>query len=216
MSQQKTPADGEKPSTDKTAFKANPKKTGEAGIGRILLAGIILVCGLVVAFSGGPKAQALASKVTICHRTHSTTNPYRRITVAQASITKNNGHGDEGVSNTHNKGTGVFDPSFSYPPNAKLWNDIIPDETAGGSASITYNFVDAGLAIYNGTSFDGTDYSGLCTRMTAKEFYDSEVAAGIDPADIFLDLDDQDAAVRRQSRAGSFRKAGRTESTVPP
>ena len=37
-------------------------------------------------------------KVTICHRTHATTNPYRQITVSMSSIVGNgnsgNGHGD--------------------------------------------------------------------------------------------------------------------------
>lgn len=161
------------PNERDTKQNNNHKKSMMSGMARIMLAGVVLLSGLVFAFAGVPEVEAAATKTTICHRTHSTTNPYRRITVANASINKNNGHGDEGASNTHNKGTGVFDPNFSYPPNAKLWNDIIPDETAGGSATIAYNFFGAGLAIYNGTSFDGVDYSGLCKKMTAKEFYDS-------------------------------------------
>jgi len=174
---------------------------------RFILAGAILSGGIVAAGNLGDSVEAAATKITICHRTHSTTNPYRRITVAQAAITKNNGHGDEGASNTHNKGTGVFDPSFSYPPNAKLWNDIIPDETAGGSAAITMNYSGRGAAIYDGTVFDGTDYAGLCGKLSAKEFYDLEVAAGVDPADALADLDEQaaneDEALKR-ALGGSF------------
>ena len=136
---------------------------------RLILAAAIILSATIFAFGGqSPAEAAIVNKITICHRTHSTTNPYRRITVAVAAISKNNGHGDEGASNTHNKGTGVFDPTYSYPPNAKLWNDIIPDETNGGTALLAYNYSGAGAAIYNGTSFDGYDYAGFCTKMTAK------------------------------------------------
>jgi hypothetical protein len=129
---------------------------------RLILAAVIILSATIFAFGGqSPAEAAVVNKITICHRTHSTTNPYRRITVAVAAISKNNGHGDEGASNTHNKGTGVFDPTYSYPPNAKLWNDIIPDETNGGTALLAYNYSGAGVAIYNGTSFDGYDYAGL-------------------------------------------------------
>jgi hypothetical protein len=180
-----------------------------AKIGKLLLAAAILASGFTLGSSLAPKAEAApANKVTICHRTHATTNPYRRITVSLNSITKSNGHGDEGASNTHNKGTGVFDPNYTYPPSEKLWNDIIPDETIdGGSATITMNYFDAGYAIYNGTVFDGYDYAGLCGKMTAKAFYDTELAAGRSPEDIFADLDEQEAnedEALKRALGGSF------------
>lgn len=152
-----------------------------------------------VALPASPVSAAKSTKITICHRTHSVTNPYRRITVARASITKARGHGDQGAQDTHNKATSVnptrivWDPTYSYPDAPrKVWNDIIPDaSTGGGAANIAQNFSGRGLAIYNGTVDGGYDYKNACKKMTAKQFYDSEVAEGQTPADILDDLNDQ-------------------------
>ena len=145
------------------------------------------------------RAEAAAAKITICHRTHSVTNPYRRITVSQNAVTRNNGH--------KNHNAAAFDPSYSYPSNAKNWGDIVPDASAGGSNSIKLNFTDRGLAIYNGSTYNGYNYAGLCGTMTAQEFYDVEIAAGVPSADVLADLDEQDANedyALKQSLGGSF------------
>lgn len=164
-----------------------------------LLAGSLAVAS--AALPASPVSAARSAKITICHRTHAVNNPYRRITVAQSSITKNNGHGDAGARNTHNKAADVnptrivWDPTYSYPdaPN-KVWDDIIPDASAGGgSAGIAKNFTGRGLAIYNGTvDAGGYNHKNTCKKMTAKQFYDSEVAEGQDPAKVLEDLDEQD------------------------
>jgi outer membrane protein OmpA-like peptidoglycan-associated protein len=57
-------------------------------------------------------------RVTLCHRTSAVTNPYRLITVSVSSVFGARGHGSH---------TGApFDPDFAYPPNARVWGDIIP------------------------------------------------------------------------------------------
>lgn len=60
----------------------------------------------------------VGAKVTICHRTNSTTNPYRLITVDEASV-DGLGNGDHFASHTGP----VWDPSQR---NGGDWGDIIP------------------------------------------------------------------------------------------
>lgn len=99
----------------------------------------------------GTNAKALEEendKVTICHRTNSTTNPYRRITVAASSIYKNAGHygHDEIYDGNH-----VFDSTVNYPANRKDWGDIIPADPTGKNRWKALNWTTLGQAIYNGT-----------------------------------------------------------------
>ncbi|MEN9751610.1 MAG: hypothetical protein RLZZ600_657 [Actinomycetota bacterium] len=149
-----------------------------------------------------------ASRVTICHRTHSVTNPYRMITVSKNSVNgplnnpgSNNAVGDH-AGYVHNKyaKTGsharaypsnphVFDSTFAYSGPNKVWEDIIPPFTQGSTEYDGFNWSDEGKAIYFGTG----DSAGLCRKMTAREFYDSEVAAGEDPKDVLADLREQEA-----------------------
>lgn len=83
-------------------------------------------------------------RVTICHRTHATTNPYRMITVSASSIVGSaaagspvRGHGKHATdAKRYNPDLyGTFDSTKTYAPNAKLWGDIIPpfkDKSTGG------------------------------------------------------------------------------------
>lgn len=139
-----------------------------------------------------------STKVTICHRTHATTNPYVRITVAQSSIgNAANKHGgskhDQWPSGTSKPSPNVYNPSYSYPASQKKWGDIIPptdvsgNPLGGGLSSVNYS--GAGIDIYNGTG----SYAGMCGSMTAAAFYNLEVAAGEAPADVLTDLDEQAA-----------------------
>lgn len=137
-------------------------------------------------------------KVTICHRTHATTNPYRQITVSMSSIVGNgnsgNGHGDTTpgggqddpdvtADHSHNPyltaAGSVFNPSYSYPANHKQWQDIIPPFTyvpANGNPGTFagLNWTDEGKAIYYGYVFNGHNYAGLCSKMSAKTFAQNE------------------------------------------
>lgn len=154
-----------------------------------LIAGTAVVG--VVASPASPASAARSQKVTICHRTNATTNPYRLITVSQSSITRNNGH-TRHDNRTANNQYGVFDPNTTYPSNAKNWSDIIPGGDAdgllfNGSNSIAQNWDAAGKAfmLANGTN------KAKCRKMSAKEFYDSEIAAGENPNDVLDDLEEQ-------------------------
>lgn len=142
----------------------------------------------VIAVQAAPRTN---EKVTICHRTHATSNPYRKITVSMSSIVGNgrsaNGHGDTTTgNNSHNPynidaGT-VFNPAFPYPANQKEWQDIIPPFTyvpANGNPGTFegLNWTELGKAIYYGYTLNGQDYSGLCGKMSAKDYANLENAA---------------------------------------
>jgi hypothetical protein len=137
-------------------------------------------------------------KVTICHRTHATTNPYRMITVSMSSIIGNgnsgNGHGDTtpgggqddpDVTSDHSHNPyytaagSVFDPTFTYPNNHKQWQDIIPpfnyvpaNGNPGTFAGL--NWTDEGKAIFYGYELNGKNYAGLCSKLSAKDFAQKE------------------------------------------
>lgn len=101
---------------------------------RRLAAGLAGASALAALVSLGGIAPAAMSapgdnKVTICHRTHSVTNPYRMITVSMSAA--------DGVGQSDHTSHDVpvdyaaslppiFDPTYSYIPRLKYWGDIIP------------------------------------------------------------------------------------------
>src|SRR4051794_41782130 len=90
----------------------------------------VVSCGL--ALSARP-ASAASAKITICHRTHSTTNPYRKITVSQNAV-QNARHGGHDLPNGPTN-PAVYDPTFASPAKNKNWGDGIPGgEPPGGGA----------------------------------------------------------------------------------
>jgi LPXTG-motif cell wall-anchored protein len=167
---------------------------GIAGAGAIAV--LVSLAGVVPAATSAPDSN----KVTICHRTHSVTNPYRMITVSMSAA--------DGVGISDHTSHDVppdyaatlppvFDPTYSYIPRLKYWGDIIPPVRTSPGLNWT---APGAQAIYSGT---GTGY-GLCTRMSAKQFFDVEVAAlpeDLTPEErdaaldrILDDLDEQEAA----------------------
>ena len=155
----------------------------------------VISLGLGFASVGAAEATPRTNeKVTICHRTHATTNPYRQITVSMSSIVGNgnsgNGHGDTTpgggqddplvtADHSHNPyltaAGSVFNQSYTYPANHKQWQDIIPpfnyvpaNGNPGSFAGL--NWTDEGKAIYYGYTYNGHDYSGLCSKISAKQF----------------------------------------------
>ncbi len=179
--------------------------------GRSRLRPVVLALAVIAPWMIGVDRADASSRVTICHRTHSVTNPYRRITVSVSAV---NGSGNS--DHTHHAGP-VFDPDFDYPPNAKIWGDIIPNQANGG-AGAGLNWDSDGQAIYNGP---------LCGAMSAQEFFETEVEAGVPIEDILLDLDeqeaDEDAALLAEigsfsnptGSSGSFSTTTTTSTTAP-
>lgn len=185
----------------------------------IFTASLVAAFGLVVipqqSADAAPRPRAANPKVTICHRTHATTNPYRKITVSANAVDGElngpttpsgaNSGGDHAgsVHNGYLNGSGnnpnyvdpnthyillgstqvrVFDPTYTYAPNNKVWEDIIPPftvERTQGQTTTTYSFPGLnwnaiGQAIYYGTTYNGVDYSGLCNETGAREYAQSE------------------------------------------
>src|SRR4051794_13675965 len=121
-----------------------------------------------------PATAGPGGKETICHRTHSTTNPYRRISVSNSAV-----NGSGGNDHTHHWGP-LFDPNYAYPPNAKVWGDIIP---LGSGNQTGVNWTTAGQAMF----------TAHCGDMTSQEFYNTEREAGVARDVIVADLLEQGA-----------------------
>ena len=186
-------------------------------LGRFALAGVMLVGTLVWAWPINNPTEAApptrVSKVTICHRTRSTTNPYRRITVSVNAA--------KGGHTSHSKtGSTVHPPWISGQANGGTWGDIIP-RVLGTGSSVKVNEVnypvsgtgtsgsaeERGYAIYNGTSVGATSYSGKCPSMTAKEFIRVHVESGGSVATAISELDEMAASeddALRQSIGTTF------------
>ena len=132
-----------------------------------------------------------ASKVTICHRTRSTTNPYRRITVSVNAA--------KGGHTTHSMdGRAVIAPWTSGLPNGGSWGDIIPEVRGSGSSvsvqAVNYDATGTtaerrGYAIWNGSS----GYENTCPGMSTKEFIRIHVESGGSLRTAMAELDDMAA-----------------------
>lgn len=146
---------------------------------------------------------ANSNNVTICHRTHSVTNPYVRITVDQRSVgNANSKHGggahDYWASSLYasKPNPNVYDPSKTYPANDKKWGDIIAFADVSGNALTGsalnvagLNNTGIGAQIFNGTGA----YAGLCRTMNARDYYEVEVAAGVPPTEVLADMNEIDS-----------------------
>ncbi len=162
------------------------------------------------------------TKVTICHRTHATTNPYRMITVSVSSIVDDNsapnGHA---LHNTDRRRletdgpAGVFRPTYAYPSNAKHWGDIIPPfKTAGGGIYEGLNWSWANVitdsntdGIFSRSEFttqvgtggtaEGNAAVAYCTgssgNLTTKQLYDLERESGVDKTEVLEELQESQA-----------------------
>ncbi|MEN9746049.1 MAG: hypothetical protein RL729_521 [Actinomycetota bacterium] len=159
----------------------------------VLVFASVFVVGEYLVVAPKP-AQAAGPRVTLCHRTKSTTNPYRLITVSNSAV---NGHGNHTGS--------VWTPSNA---NGDTWGDIIPDNSGDGlqfwaNGSVSNKDLNwAGDSTSGGRSFmlPGGANVSKCSRMTAKRFYEISKQAGQTDTQIAADLESQeaneDAAVR--------------------
>lgn len=114
-------------------------------------------------------AAEVSRKVTICHRTHSVTNPYVRITVDYNSVNKKSGHQghDEIFAGEH-----VFKAGIYKRAKDKDWGDIIPADPTGLNRWQPLNWTTLGAQIYNGT-VDG------CPAFDAVKYYNALREAGV-------------------------------------
>ena len=193
---------------------------------------LVPTVALVVPQSAGA-VPPVTKKVTICHRTHSVTNPYVRITVAESAIgngaSKHGGVKHDQYSSVLFPGgkpnPNVFNSSVTYSPaTEKKWGDIIPnvytDNSAFTAQGAGTNFTGIGVDIYNGTN----GKSGICKAMNARDFYEVEKANGVATQDILDDLeeskDSDEFASALSACGGSFTsctdptKLGTTSITI--
>lgn len=171
--------------SDKILLFRRPRRDTLRIVGVLAL---VASSALAIAGVSSDASAATGGKLTICHRTHSVTNPYRRITVSVSAA-----NGSSANDHTHHNDL-PFNLATRYPANAKNWGDVIPDNAGGGTGS-GLNWVGSALgqAIYLGTTYLTDNYAGTCGAMTAQQFYDTELAAGVPIAQILADLDDQKA-----------------------
>lgn len=181
----------------------------------------LIAGGAAASLMGNQVVQAAppanSNNVTICHRTHSVTNPYVRITVDQRSVGNANSKHGGGAHDYYattlyssKPNPNVFDPTKTYPANDKKWGDIIAFTDVSGNALTGsalnvagLNNTGIGAQIYNGTGA----YAGLCRTMNARDYYEVEKAAGVAPTDILADmneLDSPDFATELSACGGTF------------
>ena len=122
-------------------------------------------------------AQAAGEKTTICHRTSSHTNPYRRITVAQSAVINANGH------RRH-------DGPLWVEGGPRGWGDVIPGAEVGADPSYQENWP-AGRTVWDGTVKVGR--KAACGYLSATTFVAAERVAGVTPDHIVADLNEQKA-----------------------
>jgi hypothetical protein len=120
------------------------------GLATVATGMLLAVVGLSMSpASAAPKGSG--GEITLCHRTNSTSNPYRIITV---SFSGSNGE-LQGPDHTGHTGPAFdysADPAVAYPPphNGDQWGDIIPPYSwDGGSYPGSDNWTEGGEAIHD-------------------------------------------------------------------
>ena len=131
-------------------------------------------------------------KVTICHRTHAVTNPYRLITVSVNSVVStkanSNGHDTHDSDKQHDnggKGTGPFPGIYDGKNNnTKFWGDIIPPFTYLDGTTIkkypglnwSKNWAAPSFSIQNNQNWITNADFGAALKLTANDNFDKAVA----------------------------------------
>lgn len=177
-----------------------------------LAAFLLLVSTVGLVMVNERKAEAAppsrSAKVTICHRTRATTNPYRRITVSRNAAKNTGGSGHAGHTG---------DSWDSSKRNGDVWGDIIPDvDTTGRNLAPNpeLNFDSSGTvserrgyAIYTGGTYSSVNYAGKCGAMSTKEFIRVHVESGGTLSGAMTELDSMGAGeddALRQALGSTF------------
>lgn len=161
---------------------------------------LVAVSAIVVSTHASAAPPSNTNNVVICHRTHSVTNPYVRITVDQNSVGSGNskhGGGAHDLWATSVYGSkpnpNVYDSTKTYPANDKKWGDIIAFTDVSGNALTGnayqvrgLNNTGIGADIFNGTN----GQAGKCGTMNARDYYEVERAAGVPDADVRADMNE--------------------------
>ena len=167
-------------------------RSKQARFARVLL--ISLFLSLFQFLPVAPADAAANNKVTICHRTKATKNPYRKITVSISAVNNTN--------STHRKHGDDNDVWTSADSNGGSWGDIIPTRKNWSTGAA------GGQAIFNGQVFVPSTGKPACRGMNLKEYFDSERAAGVDTATIVADLNEansyEDQTLLKKTGQSSF------------
>lgn len=122
-----------------------------------IMAAMVLFAGQFVALATGPSGVGSQSKITICHRTHSATNPYVVITVAREAA---DGLAGPGPADHFGEHQGPLASSEEVAQDLKdahiEWGDIIPpvDDDGNPMPHSGLNWSAAGQAMFaNGCGF---------------------------------------------------------------
>ena len=132
----------------------------------------LLPTAYAYAANNGNGNQPDNSKVTICQRTNSVTNPYIKIPVDQSAVDGNLGN-DNGQGDHYAEHTGAaFDKNTTYPTphNGDQWGDIIPQLPDVHSG---LNWTTAGQAIYNNDCNVPTTPPTTCVNGSQGHFSDA-------------------------------------------
>lgn len=171
-----------------------------------------------LAYNGtAANAAALANedddskKVTICHRTNATTNPYRKITVNYTAV-DGAGNNDHSSHDEIYNGKHVYDSGTAYPSNQKDWGDIIPPDTYNITRSLAPRWQPLNWTENNGAG--QTLWNAGCGGdQTVQQYYNSLREAGLTKKQIKEDLEAQGALDDDPTEKDGVKYTGSNTST---
>src|SRR5687767_4239556 len=118
-----------------------------------LTSALVLFLGQLIAFADPPVGTA-SSKITICHRTNSATNPYVEITIAREAadgLAGNSGNQADHFGEHEGPLASSLEVAQDLKDDQIEWGDIIPDVDDDGNAMphSGLNWTAAGQAMWS-------------------------------------------------------------------
>ena len=194
--------------------------TGDTAYFKLVTAGATDFLTKFSRATSGPAAPASyveLDRVTICHRTHATTNPYRIITVSASSIVGSyadgspiRGHAKHApdarryVEDTDPTKYGPYDSSRSYKPSEKYWEDIIPpfkDASTGGEfpgLNWTWGAISTTDTILDKTEFGSATASGSSSAVNQSAVDLCKGTSGDLTSSQYFDIERKNGGQKRQ------------------